>query len=213
MTNRRRPRPPRALPGQPSAPALAADAPPTGTTVSGCPVDPDTAARLAARPQDPRRRLPVPAMNARPGPAGTETGDFLTVDPDRVMQLAMGRLCAVCGQPVRGEYAVLVGPASLASGASGNPSSHEGCLLASLRLCPWISIGRARRAAGRRAAGLDAVDPHLDLAKPQVWVLGVAADYTVETHGDRRVVLRPGPYLRQRRFRYDDAGALVETPW
>lgn len=188
-------------PSRPSAPAYRI---PSRAPGADCPFDPQTAARLAARPVDPRRRLPVPAMNG--------DGDFLTLDPGVVMRLAAARECAVCGQRiVNGEYAFLSGPDAAGHRVTRNPPAHEGCLHAALVLCPYISHERTRRAAGDRAAALDD-DPRQDLGKPQVWILGIAASYHIETDGGHAVHVRPAPWLRHNRYRYAD-GRLAPAAW
>lgn len=148
-------------------------------------------------------------MNTRPGPGGRAGCNFLSLDPDQVLSMAMRREWAVCGQTVWPEYGFLSGPQGTAGLVNANPPGYEGCLLAALVLCPWIARPGMSRAVGARAVGLDD-DPRQDLGKPTLWVLGVTGSYHVETGGPQRGLVRPAPWVRQRRFRYSD-GRLSET--
>ena len=62
---------------------------------------PQLPASLAARPRDARRGLPIPPVNVHPGPAPDQWRvDFTTINTISSAELAVGRRCSLCGEPM-----------------------------------------------------------------------------------------------------------------
>ena len=55
-------------------------------------------ARLAARPHDARRGLPIPPVNLHADPGGGVHVDFTTIHTTTATDLAVQRRCSLCGQ-------------------------------------------------------------------------------------------------------------------
>jgi len=71
------------------------------TTTRPDPGTPDMPHRLAARPRDARRGLPVPPVNLHPDPhSATPLVDFTTINITASTELATGRRCSLCGNNI-----------------------------------------------------------------------------------------------------------------
>ena len=105
---------------------------------------PEWPAALAARPVCPRRRLPIPFI-AEIGPGGA--GEFTILDHQQAMACISGRLCAMCGDRMDGEVALIGDVTSLAPGSFFiEPPVHERCgEIAAGGLCPFLSRERVPR--------------------------------------------------------------------
>ena len=73
-------------------------------------------------PVCPRRRLPIPFI-AEVGAGGI--GHFTILDSDRARECLEGRLCAMCGQPMGAEVALLGDVASLEPDGRHRSAAHE----------------------------------------------------------------------------------------
>ncbi len=75
---------------------------PPGTPDStDAPDGPIVPARLAARPHDARRGLPIPPVNVHPNPTGDGWHvDFTTINTTTSTDLAVARRCSLCGEAV-----------------------------------------------------------------------------------------------------------------
>ncbi|MCC9309107.1 hypothetical protein LN042_18810 [Kitasatospora sp. RB6PN24] len=166
-------------------------------------------AGLAERPVDPRRKLPIPAVNERED----GTADFLVINGRRALELASRRQCGVCAKPMGERVAFIGGPNSAASGAFSDPPMHVDCAEAALRLCPHIARQHARRAGeGRTDPGATVPDGFMG-DKPSEWVLvetqGYAMVLAPAAGGGRVPVFLATTYEAVRRFGYVE-GVLVE---
>jgi hypothetical protein len=99
---------------------------------------------LRGRPVCPHRQLPIPFI-AEIGPDGT--GEFTILDQHQAMACISGRLCAMCGDRMDGEVALIGDVASLEPGSFFiEPPVHERCgELATGGLCPYLSRERVPR--------------------------------------------------------------------
>src|SRR5437879_3798481 len=149
-------------------------------------LDPRAAARLsaplpptlAARPVDPRRRLPVPYVSVHIRD-GIEVTDFTAIDRERGLQAGHARLCGLCGTALGYWIAFLGGPNTMRFRDFTDPPAHLACSLAALALCPHIALAHARRAAPRRLHADTRVPLGFHDAKPDQWCLGLTRDYQV----------------------------------
>lgn len=174
-------------------------------------VQPVVSPRLATRPLDEKRGLPVPAFAEKPT-AGGSRYDFQTVDPRFVELCAEQRWCYVCREPIAlTEDAYFLGDEqSYIQGYYPETLGHADCLVSALALCPWITNASHKRATERRLGQPRGLD---DDRKPLVWVLASSRYYTFDT-GNARTCKRRGLYPRRLRnarfFAYID-GALHEV--
>ena len=164
-------------------------------------------AALAARPVDPRRRLPVPYVSEHDRD-GQSTVDFTAINAHRAAECGQRRLCSLCGTALGYRIGFLGGPASARNRLYTDPPGHPDCLRAAVTLCPHIAIGRARRASPRRLDQGTVTPPGFDDAKPAEWILGISRDYKMLW---RRgiLVFRPAPFTALERWTYDGDGRLI----
>ncbi|MFJ8043766.1 hypothetical protein ACIRBX_25020 [Kitasatospora sp. NPDC096147] len=172
---------------------------------------PPMPAALAARPMDPRRKLPIPAVNEV---LEDGTGDFVVIQGDTALRLATQGRCALCGQLMGGGSAAFIGgPASAESGLFTDPPMHEACAEAALRLCPHMARQHARRASERRVPEGSTIPAGFSEEKPQEWVMVLAPLYgagvTAAADGGLVPLFRALGEVRKRRFGYE-GGVLVE---
>lgn len=165
---------------------------------------------LAARPLDPRRRLPVPYVSEHPTRDGIVV-DFTAINADRAEEAGRDRRCSLCGTGMGYRVAFLGGPASAANRLYSDPPGHPECLRAAVTLCPYIAIGRARRATARRLQPGTVTPPGFADTKPAEWILGITRNYRMLRRRGT-LVFRPAPFTSIERWTYDSDGHLLTAP-
>ncbi|MFJ1706817.1 hypothetical protein [Kitasatospora sp. NPDC088346] len=148
-------------------------------------------------------------MNERPD----GTADYVSIDGPTALFLAIKGRCGLCAEPIVDVAAFLGGPGAAEAGAYSDPPMHEGCAEAALKLCPHMARQHARRATGSRVPEGSAVPEGFSEAKPEEWVMVLAAGYgtgLMPAEGGGTVpIFLPGSYEGVRRFVYED-GVLIE---
>lgn len=156
---------------------------------------------LATRPRHPRRDLPIPVFADRAFAAPPGEGyDLNRSDRELYERFADQRRCPVCGEmvPASEDMWFMLDEVAFSERRYSEGFGHEDCLLAALRLCPWISAAAYARASetrlGHARVGLE------NELKPVVWVLCSSRYYRVE----RRPImqLRPRAPRNPRYFGY-----------
>ncbi|MEV0453722.1 hypothetical protein [Catellatospora methionotrophica] len=165
-------------------------------------------ARLAARPFDVRRGLPVPYVSE------SDTGevDFGRLDPRRVLRCGLEQLCSACGQPHEESVAFIGGPGGFAQRRYTDPPLHLECAQWSLALCPYLAAQQHRR---RRNTGADLTPGFIEAEKADPLILAVAAGFALggRIGADKATTLEfyPRPWIAAFRFDYTSDGRLAET--
>jgi hypothetical protein len=144
---------------------------------------------LSGRPRD-KRGYPVPHGVWQ----DPETGewDFRVIDQQKRMAALDQKLCAVSGLPMEeGEYWFIGGPGSFVNRLFvDGPMRHEVARF-SLMTCPHLLLPDARY---RRAGLQERSRPSKTTTeKQEIYMLGMARSYSVETHDDFPYV-RAGPW-------------------
>jgi hypothetical protein len=85
---------------------------------------------LVERPYDAQRGVPVPFVHEY----DDGTYDLARLNPRRVVQCALSRVCAMCDQSLDYPLAFLGDDDAVASGVFAYPPSHRACAEAALRL-------------------------------------------------------------------------------
>jgi hypothetical protein len=125
--------------------------------------------KLARRPLDPKRQLPIPfAQMVHDGLA-----DFTTLNPNITLECAKRRLCGLCGKQLGFTIAFIGGPGSAKSRAYSDPPMHVECAEDAFTLCPHL----ARPLVPRRPSD-QAVHQGWVADKPQRWAMLVTRDFT-----------------------------------
>ena len=170
-------------------------------------------------PVCPRRRLPIPFI-AEVGADGI--GHFTILDNDRARECLEGRLCAMCGQPMRAEVALLGDVVSLEpDGFWIEPPVHERCAeLAAAGLCPFVSRQRVPRRPPEAGVAIVGTGPDelaavgRDIPK-RPWIVAITRTYTaalaISSGGTPVMVYRAGPIERVCRYAWDADGKLAEV--
>ena len=164
---------------------------------------------LAARPRHPRRDLPIPVFADRSFANPPEKGfDLNQSDRELYERFANQRRCPVCGEMIANSEDMwfMLDEVAFGERRYSEGFGHEDCLLAALRLCPWISSPAYARASearlGHARVGLE------NEMKPAVWVLCSSRYYNVESRPIMQ--LRPRAPRNPRYFGYVD-GVLREV--
>ncbi|WP_327074463.1 hypothetical protein OG196_31985 [Kitasatospora purpeofusca] len=164
---------------------------------------------LAARPIDPKRGVPIPAVNEQ----SDGTADYVSINGRTAVILAGQGCCSLCTEPMTGLVAFLGGPRSADAHSYSDPPMHESCAEAALRLCPHMARQHARRATRQRVPEGTVVPEGFSEEKPDEWVMVLTADFAtglVPAEGGGFVpVFVSSRHERTRQFVYND-GALVE---
>jgi hypothetical protein len=164
-------------------------------------------ARLAARPFDDRRGLPIPYVSEHDGHL-----DFAVVNGARLLECVRRGLCSACGQPHENVLPFIGGPGGFAMRRYTDPPMHLECAGWSLRLCPYLALHRHRRrgitepTAAPGFTQLEQADPVI-LATTRGYQLQLAYDDTDPLPG---LVFIPQPWITATRFEYRD-DALTEV--
>jgi hypothetical protein len=165
-------------------------------TGSGTPIP----AALAARPTDPRRRLPIPYVSDHPAPdgAGPTVVDFTAINAERAAAAGQSRRCSLCADPLGYWIGFLGGPDAAQARVYSDPPGHPECLRAAVELCPYIAIGAARRASDRHPTRV---------LRHQTRPVGARPDRSYRMVLTRGTLLfLPAPFTHLQRWRYDRDG-------
>jgi hypothetical protein len=138
--------------------------------------------------------------------------DFTTINTTTATRLATDRRCSLCEEPMGYWVAFLGGPRSAQLMRYADPPGHPDCMTAALMLCPYIVIGRHRRArADRPSAGIMPPGSHDE--KPDRWLLGITRQYATRfLPADGFIVYFPAPFKTVRTYRYGPDGRLHVPP-
>ena len=169
----------------------------------------DMPERLAARPFDRKRKLPIPYVND----AGDGVHDFTVVIAEKGYEVGTSRRCGLCGQQLDYWIAFLGGPSTVTNRLYTDPPMHVDCAKASLRLCPYIARRNMKRVPEERTAGHALTPAGFVDAHPEAYVLYITRDYKVvrlpQPDGEFAVGFRPAAPKELLTYRYDDAGYLI----
>jgi hypothetical protein len=184
----------------PATPPAAGPAPLPGLAVNP---------RLATRPIDPKRRLPVPYVQLL-RPDGT--ADFAAVNGATALRAAAARLCGLCGKKMGRWVAFIAGPQSIEHRAFLDPPMDVKCAEDALRLCPHM----ARERTPRRPEGSfspEVITPAgFTEGKPNRFGLFITGRWQVHRNvAEGTYVFRPAPARTVRWFSYVN-GVLTEEP-
>lgn len=152
--------------------------------------------------------LPVPYVNAT-RPDGSP--DFTLVDAGRSLTAAHERRCALCAQPLGYWIAFLGGPLSLRDRSFLDGPSHEDCLVAATRLCPFLSRRTSRRSDPSGRKGIEPAG--FEAGKPEEFFIGITRSYTTRIVPPGAVVHRAAPFKRIRRFHYVSDALIEDLTW
>jgi hypothetical protein len=115
------------------------------------------------RPELPAMPSPIAALprhRGYPVPAFVQwidgVPDFRVVDARKIREAATRSSCWICGRPILGHRAYVVGPMCAVNRTSAEPPSHWGCARFAAEACPFLVRPHARRREVRGELG-DAV--------------------------------------------------------
>jgi hypothetical protein len=167
----------------------------------------DLPARLAARPFDDRRQLPVPYVSEY----DDGTVDFVGLNGARVLDCARRHLCSACGQPHDYRIAFVGGPGGFQLRRYTDAPMHPDCARWSLRLCPYLALERHRR---RGVTEATSAPGFTEMEKSEPVILAVTRGYRLrlryEPGHPPAVEFRPAPWTAATRCAYRD-GVLAEV--
>src|SRR5258708_1131539 len=71
--------------------------------------------------------------------------DFRVIGGGKLPHAVREKLCWVCGQPLGGFMAFMIGPMCAVNRISSEPPSHRECAVYSARVCPFLSNPEMKR--------------------------------------------------------------------
>src|SRR3954470_19594274 len=71
--------------------------------------------------------------------------DFRIIDSPKLERAIKQQLCWICGGPMLGRRAYLVGPMCAVNRTSAEPPSHVPCAVSAAQACPFLARPHARR--------------------------------------------------------------------
>lgn len=139
----------------------------------------DLPPRLARRPFDGKRKVPVPFFNVMPDGSVNFTG----INAETVIRCAQERLCGICGEPLDYWIAFIGGPVSAATRCYTDPPMHRECAEAAVRYCPHINRRVHRRTPDEKFDPDDTWASSLaEQDKPASWVISITRDFKTVPH-------------------------------
>lgn len=160
--------------------------------------------RLARRPIDPAKGLPIPfAAETAEG-----TADFSAIQGAKTLACATRRLCGVCGEKLDYWIVFLGGPQAAVALTYTDPPMHEACAEASTVLCPHIAHKKPQRS--RKLPKRDDVVTPAGFVeeKPPGYVMVFTRDFTYRIFEQGALIYRAGTVKRRRYYSYNDEGIL-----
>lgn len=164
--------------------------------------------RLAARPVDPRRRLPIPHAQLL-HPDGT--ANFAVINAEVAIADADARLCGLCGQPIGYWVAFIAGQSSAQQRAFLDPPMDVECARDALRLCPHLARQRVPRRPDSDNPGV-IPPPGFVEGKPDRFALYITRSYKLVVTGPDTYFFEPAPAKTIRWFCYVDGVLTEEQP-
>jgi hypothetical protein len=160
-------------------------------------------ARLAARPVDPRRGLPIPYVSEQ----DDGSVNFAVINGGRVLECVRDRLCGLCGQRQDVLVAFVGGLGGFRQRMYTDPPGHVDCMRAAVDLCLYLAIERHRR---RGLSEVTAAPGFTDMEKADPVILAVTWAYEIGLVGlPPALLFLPAVWWSATRFDYAD-GRLVE---
>jgi len=167
----------------------------------------DLPPRLAARPFDTRRGLPIPYVSEH----NDGSIDFSLINGIRVLDCIRRGLCSACGQPHEPQLAFVGGPGGFHQRRYTDAPMHLECAQCSLRLCPYLALERHRR---RGHTEQTAAPGFTQMEKADPVILAVTTGCRVELLHQPgyapTVQFRPAPWIWATRHEYRH-GHLTEV--
>jgi hypothetical protein len=158
--------------------------------------------RLAERPYDERRKIPVPYFNEMDDGTVNYTG----INASTVLKCGKENLCGICSQPLDYWIAFIGGPISLANRTYADPPLHEECALAAIKYCPHINRKVHRPTPDEKYdAATTWMAPQGD--KPDEWIISITRSFQMVPFSGF-VVFKTGTIARTLRFAYDESGHI-----
>ena len=147
------------------------------TTTTLRPDQPPTPRRLAHRPVE--RGYVVPWFVAQVD----GRYDFRIMDYAKLREAIVLKRCWLCGQPLGGYKAFVIGPMCAINRTIGDPPSHRECAEWAIRACPFLSQREKRRNAANLPDGA-ALSEFGIARQPGATCLWVTKSYRVSKVGD-----------------------------
>jgi hypothetical protein len=156
--------------------------------------------RLARRPLDPKRKLPVPYSQLV-----DEDGvaNFAALDGNKALHGAGERLCGLCGVAMGRWVAFLGGPRNVEHGYYVDPPMHVSCAEDATRLCPHMARQRVPR---RPNEDPEVITPQGFVEeKPERFAMWVTDGYEIGINqAEATYAFKPRPAREIRWFDYTD---------
>jgi hypothetical protein len=158
--------------------------------------------RLARRPYDERRKIPVPYFNVMEDGSVNYTG----INAHTTIKCGKENLCGICSEPLTNWIAFIGGPVSLANRTYADPPLHEECALAAVKYCPHINR-RAHRPTKDEKYDPDTTWKPPQGDKPDEWIIAITRNFKMVPY-QGFVVFKSGTIARTMKFAYDDTGHI-----
>lgn len=119
--------------------------------------------------------------------------EFRVMDGEKLARAVRSHLCWICGDPLGGTFAFVVGPMCAINRLSSEPPSHVDCATYAARACPFLSHPQmVRREHGLPEAAVTA--PGISIRRNP----GVALVWTTKGYDLEREPGDPSPLFRMR---------------
>jgi hypothetical protein len=138
--------------------------------------------------------------------------DFTTVNMATSITLAAERRCSLCSEPCGYWVAFVGGTRAAELMRYTDPPACPPCAHAAIQLCPYIVVGRHRRArADRPAAGI--VPVGASPTKPDAWVVGITRSFRSVFLADQGfTVYLPARFRTTHTYQYGPDGRINTRP-
>ena len=126
--------------------------------------------------------------------------DFRIMDRDHLVKAHKYQRCWVCGGALGAYKTFTIGPMCAVNLVSAEPPSHNDCAYYSARMCPFLSLPKAKRREANMPEQLGEMAGIGIMRNPGVTLCWTTKSYRVERDGKRGVLFRIGPPVGVRWF-------------
>jgi hypothetical protein len=127
--------------------------------------------------------------------SGDGEPDFRVIDAPKIGDAMRKKLCWVCGQPLGGNLAFVIGPMCAINRIISEPPSHRDCAIYAAKVCPFLSrpkMVRNERALPVAVDGAAGVPLKRNPGAVCVWVTKSYRPFRPQA-GDDRILFSLGP--------------------
>lgn len=118
--------------------------------------------------------------------------DFRVIDPSKWKRAAHHRCCGICGEPLGARMAFIGGPSAIEHRLFTDLPAHRDCAVYALQACPFVAAPNF--AYARSYPDGTSATQHMDIARPELFGMGITRSYQIARLPDGHQVMIANPF-------------------